>query len=184
MDGQVQAESARVLCIGTGGLGSPLAMYLRGRSVGTLGLVDFDVVDASNLHRQIIHFNPGCRHAELGSAEEKVHGINPNVIVRKCETKLTSANALEISKTLTSSVDGTDNFPTRYLINDACVLSGKPNVYGRIFRFEAKPAYSQHPRDAPAASRAMLSLRSIRSHLRRAWFRHAPKAACWASCLG
>src|SRR3954464_15051986 len=138
MDGQLKLKAARVLCVGTGGLGSPLAMYLAAAGVGTLGLVDFDVVDASNLHRQVIHFTKDVGRPKLESAEEKVHGINPNVIVRKFETRLTSANALEIFKDFDVVVDGTDNFPTRYLINDACVLSGKPNVYGSIFRFEGQ----------------------------------------------
>ena len=138
MEGQLKLKAARVLCVGTGGLGSPLAMYLAAAGVGTLGLVDFDVVDASNLHRQVIHFTKDVGRPKLESAEEKVHGINPNVNVRKFETKLTSANALVIFKDFDIIVDGTDNFPTRYLINDACVLSGKPNVYGSIFRFDGQ----------------------------------------------
>jgi molybdopterin/thiamine biosynthesis adenylyltransferase/rhodanese-related sulfurtransferase len=138
MEGQLKLKASRVLCVGTGGLGSPLAMYLAATGVGTLGLVDFDVVDASNLHRQVIHHTKDIGRAKLESAEEKVQGINPNVSVRKFETKLTSANALDILKQFDVIVDGTDNFPTRYLINDACVLSGKPNVYGSIFRFEGQ----------------------------------------------
>jgi adenylyltransferase/sulfurtransferase len=145
MEGQLKLKAARVLCVGTGGLGSPLAMYLAAAGVGTLGLVDFDLVDASNLHRQIIHFTQDVGRPKLESAEEKVHGINPNVTVRKFETKLTSANALEIFKDFDIIVDGTDNFPTRYLINDACVLSGKPNVYGSIFRFEGQASIFAAP---------------------------------------
>jgi adenylyltransferase/sulfurtransferase len=145
MEGQLKLKAARVLCVGTGGLGSPLAMYLAAAGVGTLGLVDFDVVDASNLHRQVIHFTQDVGRPKLASAEEKVHGINPNVTVRKFETRLTSANALEIFKDFDIIVDGTDNFPTRYLINDACVLSGKPNVYGSIFRFEGQASVFAAP---------------------------------------
>jgi molybdopterin/thiamine biosynthesis adenylyltransferase/rhodanese-related sulfurtransferase len=153
MEGQLKLKAARVLCVGTGGLGSPLAMYLAAAGVGTLGLVDFDVVDASNLHRQVIHFTQDVGRAKLASAEEKVHGINPNVTVRKFETKLTSANALDIIKEFDLVVDGTDNFPTRYLINDACVLSGKPNVYGSIFRFEGQASVFAAPAsDGPAGS--------------------------------
>ncbi len=145
MEGQLKLKAARVLCVGAGGLGSPLAMYLAAAGVGTLGIVDFDVVDASNLHRQIIHFTQDVGRPKLTSAEEKVHGINPNVTVRKFETRLTSANALEIFKDFDVIVDGTDNFPTRYLINDACVLSGKPNVYGSIFRFEGQASIFAAP---------------------------------------
>jgi sulfur-carrier protein adenylyltransferase/sulfurtransferase len=148
MDGQLKLKAARVLCVGTGGLGSPVAMYLAAAGVGTMGLVDFDVVDASNLHRQVIHFTQDVGRMKLASAEEKVHGINPNVAVRKFETRLTSANALEIFKDFDIVVDGTDNFPTRYLINDACVLSGKPNVYGSIFRFEGQASVFGAPKTA------------------------------------
>ena len=148
MEGQLKLKAARVLCVGTGGLGSPLAMYLAAAGVGTLGLVDFDVVDASNLHRQVIHFTQDVGRPKLASAEEKVRGINPNVTVRKFETRLTSANALEAFKDFDIIVDGTDNFPTRYLINDACVLSGKPNVYGSIFRFEGQASIFAVPATA------------------------------------
>jgi adenylyltransferase/sulfurtransferase len=138
MDGQLKLKAAKVLCIGTGGLGSPLAMYLAAAGVGTLGLVDFDVVDFTNLQRQIIHFTSDVGRPKLDSAAEKIKEINPFVEVRKFETRLTSANALEIFKDFDIIVDGTDNFPTRYLVNDACVLTGKPNVYGSIFRFEGQ----------------------------------------------
>ncbi|MCU1311955.1 MAG: Sulfur carrier protein adenylyltransferase ThiF [Candidatus Angelobacter sp.] len=138
MDGQLKLKAAKVLCIGTGGLGSPLAMYLAAAGVGTLGLVDFDVVDFTNLQRQIIHFTSDVGRPKLDSAAEKIKEINPFVEVRKFETRLTSANALEIFKGFDIIVDGTDNFPTRYLVNDACVLTGKPNVYGSIFRFEGQ----------------------------------------------
>lgn len=137
-EGQLKLKAAKVLCVGTGGLGSPIAMYLAAAGVGTIGIVDFDTVDASNLHRQIIHFTNDVGRPKLDSAEEKIKAINPNVAVRKFETRLTSANALEIFKDFDVIVDGTDNFPTRYLVNDACVLTGKPNVYGSIFRFEGQ----------------------------------------------
>ncbi|MCU1283987.1 MAG: Sulfur carrier protein adenylyltransferase ThiF [Acidobacteriales bacterium] len=138
MDGQLKLKAAKVLCIGTGGLGSPLAMYLAAAGVGTIGLVDFDVVDFTNLQRQIIHFTSDVGRPKLESAAEKLAQINPFVEVRKFETRLTSENALEIFKDFDIIVDGTDNFPTRYLVNDACVISGKPNVYGSIFRFEGQ----------------------------------------------
>jgi sulfur-carrier protein adenylyltransferase/sulfurtransferase len=138
MEGQQKLKSARVLCIGAGGLGSPLALYLGAAGVGTLGLVDFDVVDFTNLQRQIIHTVSDVGRPKLDSAAEKLKAINPFVEVRKFETKLTSANALDIFREFDIIADGTDNFPTRYLVNDACVLTGKPNVYASIFRFEGQ----------------------------------------------
>jgi molybdopterin/thiamine biosynthesis adenylyltransferase/rhodanese-related sulfurtransferase len=138
MEGQQKLKAAKVLCIGTGGLGSPLALYLTAAGVGTLGLVDFDVVDYTNLQRQIIHSTPDVGRPKLDSAEEKLRALNPYVDIRKFETRLTSANALEIFREFDVIADGTDNFPTRYLVNDACVLTGKPNVYGSIFRFEGQ----------------------------------------------
>lgn len=138
MEGQQKLKAARVLCIGAGGLGSPLALYLAAAGVGTLGMVDFDVVDLTNLQRQIIHTQADVGRLKLDSAEEKVKAINPLVDVRKFETRLTSANALDIFKDFDIIADGTDNFPTRYLVNDACVLTGKPNVYASIFRFEGQ----------------------------------------------
>jgi sulfur-carrier protein adenylyltransferase/sulfurtransferase len=137
-EGQRRLKAARVLCVGTGGLGSPLAFYLAAAGVGTLGLVDFDVVDASNLQRQIIHSTKDIGRKKLDSAEEKLKALNPALNVVKHETMLTSANALEILKDYDIVADGTDNFPTRYLVNDACVLLHKPNVYGSIFRFEGQ----------------------------------------------
>jgi adenylyltransferase/sulfurtransferase len=134
--GQRKLKAARVLCVGTGGLGSPLALYLAAAGVGTLGLVDFDVVDASNLQRQIIHSTADIGRKKLDSAAEKLQALNPNLNVIKHDTLLTSANALDILKDYDVIADGTDNFPTRYLVNDACVLLGKPNAYGSIFRFE------------------------------------------------
>jgi sulfur-carrier protein adenylyltransferase/sulfurtransferase len=138
MEGQLKLKAAKVLCIGAGGLGSPLAMYLAAAGVGTLGIVDFDVVDFTNLQRQIIHSTDDVGRKKLESAEETVKGINPFIDVRKFETRLTSDNALSIIRDFDVVVDGTDNFPTRYLVNDACVLTGKPNVYGSIFRFEGQ----------------------------------------------
>jgi adenylyltransferase/sulfurtransferase len=138
VEGQRRLKAARVLCVGTGGLGSPLAFYLAAAGVGTLGLVDFDVVDLSNLQRQIIHSTKDIGRKKLDSAEEKLTALNPALNVVKHETMLSSANALEILKDYDIVADGTDNFPTRYLVNDACVLTGKPNVYGSIFRFEGQ----------------------------------------------
>ena len=138
VEGQQKLKAARVLCVGAGGLGSPLALYLAAAGVGTLGLVDFDVVDASNLQRQILHTTRDVGRKKLDSAEEKLAALNPAVHVVKHETMLSSANALEILKDYDIVADGTDNFPTRYLVNDACVLLGKPNVYGSVFRFEGQ----------------------------------------------
>src|SRR5579864_5902011 len=138
MEGQQKLKAARVLCIGTGGLGSPLALYLAAAGVGTLGLVDFDVVDFTNLQRQVIHFSSDVGRPKLESAKEKIAAINPYVNVKTFETRLTSENALRIFADFDIIVDGTDNFPTRFLVNDACVFTGKPNVYGSIFRFEGQ----------------------------------------------
>jgi sulfur-carrier protein adenylyltransferase/sulfurtransferase len=138
LEGQRRLKAAKVLCVGTGGLGSPLAFYLAAAGIGTLGLVDFDVVDASNLQRQIIHSTKDIGRKKLDSAEEKLTALNPALHVVKHETMLTSANALDILKDYDVVADGTDNFPTRYLVNDACVLLGKPNAYGSIFRFEGQ----------------------------------------------
>jgi molybdopterin/thiamine biosynthesis adenylyltransferase/rhodanese-related sulfurtransferase len=138
MEGQLKLKAARVLCIGTGGLGSPLALYLAAAGVGTLGLVDFDVVDYTNLQRQIIHTTADVGRKKLDSAADKLKAINPFVNVRTFDTFLNSENALDLFREFDIIADGTDNFPTRYLVNDACVLSGKPNVYGSIFRFEGQ----------------------------------------------
>jgi molybdopterin/thiamine biosynthesis adenylyltransferase/rhodanese-related sulfurtransferase len=138
VEGQQKLKAARVLTVGAGGLGSPLALYLAAAGIGTLGLVDFDVVDSSNLQRQIIHSTKDVGRKKLDSAEEKLLALNPSLNVVKHETMLTSANALGILKDYDIVADGTDNFPTRYLVNDACVLLGKPNVYGSIFRFEGQ----------------------------------------------
>jgi sulfur-carrier protein adenylyltransferase/sulfurtransferase len=138
LDGQKKLKQARVLTIGAGGLGAPLAMYLAAAGVGTLGIVDFDVVDESNLQRQIIHGTSDIGRPKMESARDRINDINPNVHVEAYEEALSSENALEIFKDFDVIVDGTDNFPTRYLVNDACVLMGKPNVYGSIFRFEGQ----------------------------------------------
>ena len=136
--GQKRLKAARVLCIGTGGLGSPLSLYLAAAGVGTLGLADFDVVDVSNLQRQIIHFTGDVGRPKITSAEEKLKAINPELTILRHEQAVDSASALELFAGYDVIVDGTDNFPTRYLVNDACVLLGKPNVYGSIFRFDGQ----------------------------------------------
>jgi molybdopterin/thiamine biosynthesis adenylyltransferase/rhodanese-related sulfurtransferase/molybdopterin converting factor small subunit len=136
--GQRKLKSARVLLVGAGGLGSPAALYLAAAGVGTIGIVDFDVVDQTNLQRQILHGTSRVGVSKLQSAEERIRDINPNVRVEGFETRLTSENALGIIREFDVVADGTDNFPTRYLVNDACVLLGKPNVYGSIFRFEGQ----------------------------------------------
>ncbi len=138
VEGQERLKAARVLCVGTGGLGSPLALYLAAAGVGTLGIIDFDVVDYTNLQRQIIHATPDVGRSKVHSAHEKISAINPFVRVVEINQKLTSQNALEIFKDFDIIADGTDNFATRYLVNDACVLSGKPNVYASVFRFEGQ----------------------------------------------
>ncbi len=138
MEGQLKLKAARVLCIGAGGLGSPLALYLAAAGVGTLGIVDFDVVDYTNLQRQIIHSTADVGRKKLDSAAEKLKAINPFLNLLTFDTRLSSDNALDLFRAFDIIADGTDNFPTRYLVNDACVLTGKPNVYGSIFRFEGQ----------------------------------------------
>src|SRR5476651_2256578 len=133
MEGQLKLKAAKVLCIGAGGLGSPLALYLGAAGVGTLGIVDFDVVDYTNLQRQIIHSTADVGRKKLDSAADKLKAINPFINIRKFDTRLSSDNAIELFKEFDIIADGTDNFPTRYLVNDACVITGKPNVYGSIF---------------------------------------------------
>src|ERR1700745_3862407 len=133
MEGQLKLKAAKVLCIGAGGLGSPLALYLGAAGVGTLG-----VVDSTNLQRQIIHSTADVGRPKLDSAAEKLKAMNPFLNIKKFNTRLSSDNAIELFKEFDIIADGTDNFPTRYLVNDACVLTGKPNVYGSIFRFEGQ----------------------------------------------
>jgi adenylyltransferase/sulfurtransferase len=148
LEGQRKLKAARVLCIGAGGLGSPATLYLAAAGVGTIGLVDFDVVDFSNLQRQILHSTADVGRPKLESAAERLTGINPGVRIETHEAALNSSNALEILQNYDVIVDGTDNFPTRYLVNDACVLLGKPNVYGSIFRFEGQASIFAAP-DGP-----------------------------------
>jgi sulfur-carrier protein adenylyltransferase/sulfurtransferase len=138
VEGQQKLKAAKVLLVGAGGLGAPLGLYLAAAGVGRIGLVDFDVVDFTNLQRQVIHSTADVGRKKLDSAAEKMQGINPHLKLIKHEVALSSENALDILKDYDIVVDGTDNFPTRYLVNDACVLLGKPNVYGSIFRFEGQ----------------------------------------------
>ncbi len=148
MEGQLKLKQAKVAMIGAGGLGAPVGLYLAAAGVGRIGIVDFDVVDASNLQRQVIHGTHDLGRKKLDSAADRMRDINPNVQVDKFDTGLTSENALEILKDYDVVIDGTDNFPTRYLVNDACVLLKKPNVYGSIFRFEGQAtvfAYEDGP---------------------------------------
>ena len=144
MEGQIKLKQAKVLMIGTGGLGAPLGLYLAAAGVGKIGLVDFDTVDMTNLQRQVIHGTADIGRPKLDSAADRMNDINPYVEIEKYETMLTSENALEIFKDYDVVVDGTDNFPTRYLVNDACVLLGKPNAYGSIFRFEGQATVFHH----------------------------------------
>lgn len=138
LEGQEKLKAAKVLLIGTGGLGSPLGLYLAAAGVGTLGLVDFDVVDESNLHRQIIHGTKDLGRAKIASAKERLEDVNPHIEILSYQTKLSSENAKEIVAGFDIVVDGTDNFATRYLVNDVCVLLSKPHVFGSVFRFEGQ----------------------------------------------
>jgi sulfur-carrier protein adenylyltransferase/sulfurtransferase len=148
LDGQRKLKAARVLCVGAGGLGSPAALYLAAAGVGTLGLVDFDVVDVTNLQRQILYSTLDVGRPKLEAAAERLTGLNPDVNVVSHEMRLTSANALDLFRKYDVIVDGADNFPTRYLVNDACVLTGRPNAYGSIFRFEGQASVFATP-DGP-----------------------------------
>jgi adenylyltransferase/sulfurtransferase len=138
MEGQRRLKAGSVLCIGAGGLGSPAAMYLAAAGIGRIGVVDFDVVDYSNLQRQLLHGTPDVGRSKLDSARDRINALNPHVQVDTYETMLSSENALELFAPYDVILDGTDNFPTRYLVNDACVIAGKPNAYGSIFRFEGQ----------------------------------------------
>jgi len=175
LEGQRKLKAARVLCIGAGGLGSPATLYLAAAGVGTIGLVDFDVVDFSNLQRQILHSTGDVGRSKLESAAERLAGINPGVHIETHETALNSSNALEILQNYDVIVDGTDNFPTRYLVNDACVLLRKPNVYGSIFRFEGQASVFAVP-DAPCY-RCLYA-----EPPPPGWCRAAPREECWACC--
>ena len=177
MEGQQKLKAAKVLCVGTGGLGSPLAFYLAAAGVGTLGLVDFDVVDSSNLQRQIIHSTQDVGRLKLDSAAEKLKALNPYMKIVKFNTMLSSRTRMEIFKDFDIVADGTDNFPTRYLVNDACVLSGKDRMSTpRSSASRARPA-SLPPK------RGLATAASILSRRRRGWFLPARKAECWAFCL-
>ena len=145
MDGQLKLKAAKVLCIGTGGLGAPLGQYLAAAGVGRIGLVDFDKVDLTNLQRQILFSTDDVGRPKIQAAAERLRGLNPDIQIDTFETMLTSENALDILKDYDIVVDGTDNFATRYLVNDACVLLGKPNVYGSIFRFEGQASVFGYP---------------------------------------
>ncbi|MFY9752653.1 MAG: molybdopterin-synthase adenylyltransferase MoeB [Candidatus Acidiferrales bacterium] len=148
MEGQLNLKQARVLCVGTGGLGAPLGLYLAAAGVGHLGLIDFDVVDTTNLQRQVLFGNGDVGRPKIEVAASRLRDLNPDIQIDTFETHLTSENALDILKDYDIIVDGTDNFPTRYLVNDACVLLGKPNVYGSIFRFEGQITIFGYP-DGP-----------------------------------
>jgi adenylyltransferase/sulfurtransferase len=145
MDGQLKLKQAKVLCIGTGGLGAPLGLYLAAAGVGRIGLVDFDKVDLSNLQRQILFDTNDIGRPKIEAATNRLRNLNPDIQIDNFETRLTSENALDILKDYDIVVDGTDNFPTRYLVNDACVILGKPNVYGSIFRFEGQITIFGYP---------------------------------------
>ena len=145
VEGQRRLRAARVLCVGAGGLGSPASLYLAAAGIGTLGLVDYDVVDVSNLQRQILYGTADVGRPKLAAATERLTALNPGVHVVAHETRLTSANALEIFRGYDVIIDGADNFPTRYLVNDACVLTGKPNAYGSIFRFDGQASVFAAP---------------------------------------
>jgi len=148
MDGQLKLKQAKVLCIGTGGLGAPLGLYLAAAGVGRIGLVDFDVVDSTNLQRQVLFGTSDVGKPKIQAAADRLRNLNPDIRIDTFETHLSSENALDILKDYDIVVDGTDNFPTRYLVNDACVILGKPNVYGSIFRFEGQITIFGYP-DGP-----------------------------------
>lgn len=145
MEGQLKLKQAKVLCIGTGGLGAPLGLYLAAAGVGRIGLVDFDKVDLTNLQRQILFDTNDIGRPKIEAATNRLRNLNPDIQIDTFETRLTSENALDILKDYDIVVDGTDNFPTRYLVNDACVILGKPNVYGSIFRFEGQITVFAYP---------------------------------------
>ncbi|MGC2329997.1 MAG: molybdopterin-synthase adenylyltransferase MoeB [Candidatus Acidiferrales bacterium] len=148
MDGQLKLKQAKVLCIGTGGLGAPLGLYLAAAGVGRIGLVDFDVVDSTNLQRQVLFGTSDVGRPKITAAADRLRNLNPDIRIDTFETHLSSENALDIMRDYDIIVDGTDNFPTRYLVNDACVILGKPNVYGSIFRFEGQITIFGYP-DGP-----------------------------------
>ena len=171
MDGQLKLKAGKVLLIGTGGLGAPLGLYLTAAGVGNIGLVDFDVVDFTNLQRQVTFGTSDVGKPKTEAARARLSNLNPDVKITTYETKLTSENALDLFKDYDVIVDGTDNFPTRYLVNDACLLLGKPNVYGSISVSKAKLLFSGCPTD-PATGAC------TRNRLRRGLCLPAPKAEC------
>ena len=175
MDGQLKLKQARVLMIGAGGLGAPLGLYLAAAGVGHLGIVDFDVVDFTNLQRQVTFSNSRRGKDQNRSGESAARRDESPIEITTYETRLNSSNALELFRDYDIMVDGTDNFPTRYLVNDACVLLGKPNVYGSIFRFEGQVSVFGMPEGLAIAA-------CIPNRLRRDWCRRARKAASWACC--
>ena len=176
MEGQLKLKQAQVLMVGAGGLGAPLGLYLAAAGVGRIGLVDFDVVDESNLQRQVIHGTHDVGRKKIDSAADRMREINPNVHVDKFDVGLTSENALDILRTYDIVVDGTDNFPTRYLVNDACVLLKKPNVYGSIF------ALRDRQRCLPTKT-GRVTAACIRSRHPQGWCQAARKVECWVFCL-
>jgi Dinucleotide-utilizing enzymes involved in molybdopterin and thiamine biosynthesis family 2 len=178
MAGQRRLKQGSVLLIGTGGLGSPLALYLAAAGVGHIGLVDFDIVDASNLQRQIVHGTSTVGVAKTESAKRRLQDLNPYIEITTYETRITSQNALDLMRPYDVIVDGTDNFPTRYLTNDACVLLGKPNVYGSISALKGRQPSFQLVMAGHATAA------STPNHHHRGWCRAAPKAAFWAFFLG
>ena len=175
MEGQQKLKAAKVLLVGAGGLGAPLGLYLAAAGIGRIGIVDFDVVDFTNLQRQVIHSTADVGRKKLDSAAEKMQAINPHVDIVKHETALSSENALDILKDYDIVVDGTDNFPTRYLVNDACVLLASPTSTAPSSASKGRPRCS--PTRAARATAASIPNRRL-----RAWCRAAPKAACWAFC--
>jgi len=145
MDGQKKLKAAKILLIGAGGLGSPLGLYLAAAGIGKIGIIDFDVVDMSNLQRQILHGTNDVGRPKIESAAERLHDMNPEIEIETYQTRITSENALDLLRPYDIVIDGTDNFPTRYLVNDACVLLGKPNIYGSIYRFEGQASVFYPP---------------------------------------
>ncbi len=176
MEGQLKLARAKVLMIGAGGLGAPLGLYLAAAGVGRLGIVDFDTVDHTNLQRQITFTTQDVGRPKAVAAQERLSAMNPTIRIDTYRTMLTSANALEMFRDWDIIVDGTDNFPTRYLVNDACVLIGKPNVYGSIFRFEGQATVFGYP--GGPCYRCLYP----EPPRRRGWCRRAPKEVCWACC--
>jgi len=177
LEGQQRLLSASVLLIGAGGLGCPTAQYLAAAGVGRIGLIDDDVVSASNLQRQILYSTADIGRLKVDVAKERLIGLNPDVTVEPYAMRLDSSNAMQLFAGYDVIVDGTDNFPTRYLTNDACVLLGKPNVHGSIFRFEGQASGFD-------ARQGLVIDASIPSHRRQVLCLPAPKGACWGSCQG